>query len=134
MELKKTPPSPTKAPRSEKKISYSLTETLPSLLIAYFAATIITSLSLCWSVALVMHQALEKAGCMLTLYLLVCVQRAGYIIYKWAKLIFFFTGGLSVPSTGLSSRFSSKCPLMSKNRLSVNADHFFQSQTEVDLE
>ena len=44
------------------------------------------------------------------------IGSAGYIIYKWAKLIFFFTGGLSVPSAGLSSRFSSKCHLRLKQR------------------
>ena len=43
------------------------------------------------------------------------IGSAGYIIYKWAKLIFFVTGGLSVPSAGLSSRFSSKCRLNTKS-------------------
>ena len=75
--IKKTPSSPLRHGRSEKKISYSLAKTLPSLLIADFAATISTSfMSLGWSVALVMHQALQKACCMLILEVLVCVQWA----------------------------------------------------------
>ena len=39
------------------------------------------------------------------------IGSVGYIICKGANLIFFFTGGFSVPSAGLSSRFSSKCRL-----------------------